>query len=98
MPAVGSFNQSAPLPLAKMNDPRSHPKPHEEGSCFVTLRVGSWIVRCHRNKRTSKSPLSSRFRHLLISTHDLRFPEKMDNEEIARRFNRMASLMEVRGE
>jgi len=64
----------------------------------VTLRVISRIVRCHRNKRTAKSTLPSRFRHLLIPTHDLRFPEKMDNEEIARRFNRMASLMEVRGE
>ena len=64
----------------------------------MTLRVISWIVRCHRNKRTAKSTLPSRFRHLLIPTHDLRFPEKMDNEEIARRFNRMASLMEVRGE
>jgi len=45
-----------------------------------------------------QNPLSSRIRHLLILVHDLRFPEPMNNEEIARRFNRMASLMEVRGE
>jgi DNA polymerase (family 10) len=35
--------------------------------------------------------------HLLFATHDLDLVT-MDNEEIARRFNRMASLMEVRGE
>src|SRR2546421_6655882 len=36
----------------------------------------------------------------LFTIHDLPFTihQQMDNEEIARRFNRMASLMEVRGE
>src|SRR2546421_10702822 len=36
----------------------------------------------------------------LFTIHDLPFTilQAMDNEEIARRFNRMASLMEVRGE
>lgn len=36
-------------------------------------------------------------RYLRFTIYDLPFT-KMDNEEIARRFNRMASLMEVRGE
>src|SRR5688572_32807251 len=35
---------------------------------------------------------------LLFTIHDLRFTSSMTNEQIARRFNRMASLMEARGE
>jgi DNA polymerase (family 10) len=35
---------------------------------------------------------------LLFTIHHLRFTRLMNNEQIARRFNRMASLMEVRGE
>src|SRR5262245_3794873 len=46
----------------------------------------------------SKVALHSATVHLLISKPDLRFTRSMDNEEIARRFNQMASLMEVRGE
>src|SRR2546429_5416327 len=34
-----------------------HTKPHEEASCFVTLRVISWIVHCHRNKELQNNPL-----------------------------------------
>src|SRR5438876_3272856 len=43
-------------------------------------------------------PAWPRHNHLLFTIHDLRFREQMNNEEIARRFNRMASLMEIRNE
>ena len=36
--------------------------------------------------------------HLRITIYHLPFTNPMDNEQIARRFNRMAALMEIRGE
>ena len=52
---VGQFQPERPFALVEMKSTihEVHTKPHEEGFCFVTLRVISWIVRCHRNKRTS---------------------------------------------
>src|SRR5215471_3414445 len=55
-------------------------------------------LRARRRRAYRIKAPSSAGVHLLKSKPDLRFTRRMDNEEIARRFNQMASLMEVRGE